>query len=684
MSASRSRIIHLKTNIHKLLLVAVGCLLPGVIQAQVPEVIPPPTTPNTKISNLNAAVGYVRAKASPDECWTGLGVNQKWAFINQKPGQSPCLPGQVPKVDQGYIWGQTVVGNQIYFGTFANAECIGVANSNSNPTPVYENNSWACEYALSPYATTRGGPFAPSIADDRPPRMYVYDVVLHTIKDITPKLPAAAAPQLCLTTGNDAICTDPLWNTMIGVRSATSYTEPATGKTYVIVSGSGLVNGPTQNAIVFYIWGISENRWVAKYQYIGYLDVRHWLTDQNVLYAAAFKPNQAGGSLLRYSGNLATVPAVGNPQTNAGSTILSCGTSPTNPPAPTGVCIKFDDVGDFDSPASEVIVAPAGTTDAGRYFVGTWSPNGPNAPTGVGGIYMSPVVPAGGLTTANAAQWTKVWNAGNYEPDPVIKTTYGTGQMAFYNGYLYWGTLNPTLSAVSRIFKVYGTPTDPNIIGEDALKANRTAVLFRGQNFSTGTPQIDLLYGQSALPVYSAGNPTANPPVPPSWTLTPTNTPTGSCATACGTPPLFGESGFNNVWTNYMWSMAVINSRLYVGTMNWEYLAAAGLITNNAQLPPLGTPQPSQFGANLYYFADTSTPAIPVSTNGIGNYLNYGVRNIIPFSATMFFLGTANPMGLAAGATANFPGASCSAVGVCRGGWELIEIDPPTSTVIKR
>jgi len=64
-----------------------------------------------------------------------------------------------------------------------------------------------------------------------------------------------------------------------------------------------------------------------------------------------------------------------------------------------------------------------------------------------------------------------------------------------------------------------------------------------------------------------------------------------------------------------------------------------------------------------------------VSTNGLGNFLNYGVRNIIPYSSTQFFLGMANPMNLATTGTTNVTGANCL-VAQCRGGWELIEINP--------
>jgi len=651
-------------------LITCCCVLSGTLKAQPADPIPPPTTPNTEITNLNSAVGYVRAKATPDECWTGLGENTRWDFINQQTLWMPCGAGQIPKVDQGYIWGQVRVGNQIFFGTFANPQCLGPL-VNTTPQPVVLDNAWACEYQDGAYANVNGGPLPPALADYRPPRMYIYDIPSKTIRDITPKLGGSPPSSVCGPTGTDPLCTDLLWNTTIGIHSATSYVEPTTNNTYVIVSGQALAQGG-QNSINFFVWGITENRWVGKFQLPGYADMRHWLNYERVLYGAVFKPTPTGGALLRYTGNFTVIPPSTPSADNGYNAIPACGTTSTAiPPVGTSFCIAFQDVGDFDSPASEVVVAPAGSLDVGRIFVGTWPPSGPNPGNVVGGIFMGPVVPAGGLTSENAAQWTKVWNAGNYEPDPLIKLTYGTGAMSFFNGYLYWGTLNPPLASINKFFQTYGQPADQQTVATDAVQANRTAVLFRAVGFSTGSPTINLLYGEAMLPVYT-------PPVelsPGGWALAPNNVPTATCATACGVRALYGQSGFGNVWTNYMWSMALINSRLYVGTMNWEFVAYAYAIKDNLTLPPNLPVSPADFGAGLFYFADADHAAIPVSTNGVGNFLNYGVRNIIPYNSTTFFLGMANPMNLATSGDTNVPGAACS-VAVCRGGWELIEIGP--------
>src|SRR4051794_9653913 len=78
-----------------------GCIVPESAWTQVTEPIPPATTPGTVISNLTSAVGFVRAKASADECWAGLGQNTKYAFLNLQTPDLPCSGTQIPKVDQG-------------------------------------------------------------------------------------------------------------------------------------------------------------------------------------------------------------------------------------------------------------------------------------------------------------------------------------------------------------------------------------------------------------------------------------------------------------------------------------------------------------------------------------------------------------------------------------------------------
>ena len=62
-------------------------------------------------------------------------------------------------------------------------------------------------------------------------------------------------------------------------------------------------------------------------------------------------------------------------------------------------------------------------------------------------------------------------------------------------------------------------------------------------------------------------------------------------------------------------------------------------------------------------FSSSDKAATPISTTGFGNYLNYGVRNMIPNSSGLY-LGSANPMNLRTDPTDSVP----------EGGWELIKM----------
>jgi len=136
----------------------------------------------------------------------------------------------------------------------------------------------------------------------------------------------------------------------------------------------------------------------------------------------------------------------------------------------------------------------------------------------------------------------------------------------------------------------------------------------------------------------------------------------------------------------------VWNDQLWVGTMDWSYLAAhAANKIFDPSAPPLTTIGaggdfelgPTNIfsffniiqGADLMFFQDSSTPAIPESLTGVGNATSYGVRNILPSSTAddSLFLGMANPMNLL----------TAPSLGPYQGGWELIQLSAiPGSTPV--
>jgi hypothetical protein len=674
------------------------CFL-GPLQAQVPEVIPPPLTPNTVTGGFATFTGYLRAQASPDECWIGLGENLRWNF-------PPCTSTQIGKADQGYIWGATLYNDILYFGTDANPDCIGQGFTAAQLGEIlkkgYLTNTWACEFGQSPYSVDSwtndqfGTALPDDLADFRPPRFYAYNIQTHVIKDITPKLGGSNA-SWCANPGpggnaggGTPLCIDSYWVAMEGVHSVAetnSTWSDGTTHNLILVSGPGFVSTGLANTYfaldvtnVTSPTQITNSNWVAKYRPTAYADQRHWLTYNGAMYAPTTLASLSGGAVLQYTGNFKAIPTVSPGPGNGYNAIPICGTTDQHaPPQGNYVCFAFQEVGLLPNGTGTDIALHTETNNNGvsdtRIYVATWPPPGP------AGLYMSPPIPATiclqpvaspcGFAQATppspVPSWQEVWNyQKNYDPDPVVASTVGMGALTEFNGELYFGTM---VYPMDGTFSWLGTYDPQHNLSQANLEAAivstfRSATLFRGTGFTTGNPTIQLLYGQAKFPVWN-GTPGATTG---SWVLTNNN------MTPAGTAPLYGYSGFGNVYNNYIWTMANFNNKLYVGTMNWGYPAAdAGVlifqqswgqtkIFLNTIIPP------STYGAALFSFTNNTSAATGESTNGLGNYLNYGIRTLIPNGTTSLLLGTANPMDLA-----TIPGQP-------QGGWALIEAIPGSTT----
>lgn len=560
--------------------------------------------------NFNTTTGALLSKASPDECWQGLGQN----VPNDFP---PCAAGKSLKVNQGYVWSLVDTGADLWFGTTANPQCTTegqVAAGDIGTTP-YQTEAFACEYAVSPYVP----PLTEELGDFRPPKIYVYNKASKVLTDITPRAPVSSDNPLGL---------DALVRRTVGFRAAT-----AVGN-HVILSGPTIGGG-----IAFFAFRIDTKAWVAKEDLPLYVNIRQFLNDNGVVYTSVAKLF-GGGAVLRYRGNIPNI------------------TPPPPPAAPPRCpsCFDFEVVGNLDNEGANIAL------HAGRVYVTTWPPLNRRRKSPVAGLWMSPIVPAGGLTGANSGQWTKVWDAAQYEPDPVIATSYAGGALMSFGGYLYWGTINLPYASTLAWIEAYGPPpaTQEEFLQLAALTF-RTAVMFRGRNFDTA-PEIDLLYGAPKLLKYTAG------PRGQQGTFLPVdnNMPEGK------KNPLYGPSGFGQPYTLYIWSMAIWNNKLWVGTFDWSYVVylSQNIVTLPRQtrapglIGPLATiPTPANFGGDLYYFPDANSPAVAESLDGLGNYSSYGVRNLVPSSAGMF-VGMANPMNLLTNTSDALP----------QGGWELIEL----------
>jgi hypothetical protein len=153
------------------------------------------------------------------------------------------------------------------------------------------------------------------------------------------------------------------------------------------------------------------------------------------------------------------------------------------------------------------------------------------------------------------------------------------------------------------------------------------------------------LYGSARLPQYAADE---------GWQIVDNN---------MSQVPAYGSAGFGNFFNNYTWWMEVFDDRLFVGTMDFLYLGAAG-IRDMFNFPDVLTRTFERFyGADLWAFPSRRAPAAPVSMSGVGNFTNYGIRTMVT-TPDALYLGTANPMNLLTDPDDEMPD----------GGWELIRL----------
>jgi hypothetical protein len=531
----------------------------------------------------------LRGKAVPDECYKGLGLNGPPPVA--KP---PCASPAVPKVNQGYVWSMAAAADDVWFGTVPNPLCLTESNSNLLVTNPYQTDSWACEFGDSPYSQKYGGPLPPTVGDYRPPSIFVYNKTSGALTDVTPMQNSA-----------------PLTGGTFGFRASGVIGD------LVLVAGPALASG----GINLFAFQASTRSFLALRTLPGYNNIRRFISFNGVLYAAVGRTG-GGGAILRWTGSYSN---------DSGGRCRNC--------------FKFDVVGNLDADAADL------TVHNGRLYATTW-PNNPSQAV-LAGLWMSPVLPDSGLSASDANSWSEVWRADSYEPDPVIVLSYGGGALASFDGYLYWGTMNEPWLSTSVWVNQYGTPKTPAQQAAVFSGTMRSTVMFRGKDFDTQSPTIDLVYGNDKLPVYtpSAGG-------GGSWSLAPNKMPAGH------NHALYGASGYGYLFNAYTWAMTVWNNRLWVGTMDWSYLASRGFGLFGISVPPKLI-NPSTFGGDLYSFANSNSPANPESLTGVDNYTDYGIRNMLPSGGSLF-LGMANNMNLLTNPNGPLP----------LGGWELIEATP--------
>ena len=543
------------------------------------------------------------AKAQPDECFNGIG----------KPY---TCPGKKLKVNQAYVWGLAKSGKNVWLGTAPNVQCLAIgaygpsAMDPTIPLDPIQTDSWVCEFGSSQYSKYYPKQFPPAVGDWRAPHIYAYDTVQKILTEKTPKDPE-----------------DPAFLAMTGIRAAGSIGN------LVFMAGPGTPGPSKTGSITISAFLSDSGTYLGSQSLFTYNNIRKWVTINNVLYTAVRNVNVSinKGSVLRWTGDLVKDPSTGLFDLNR--------------------LFQFTVVGNLkDGEGAEL------AEHEGRLFVTTWPGNmlvGEEITNAA--LYMSPHIPEGGLISADAGDWTNVWQADDYEPDWVTAATYGGGALASFDGYLYWGTMHVPLTSALAHFKYYGMPDNEEDILATVLATYRPISIFRGRNFDT-TPQLQVVYGMPYLPKYvEAGT---DPQTEPGhWEIVPNKM----------GPPILGLSGFGNFFNNYTWTMSVYQNQLFIGTMDWSYFVGEQM-TEFLDLTIGAIPKdlfllPTHFyGADLFRIKSSHTPAVPESLAGVGNYTSYGIRTMLSDDA--LYLGMANPMNLLTDPDDDLP----------EGGWELIKL----------
>ena len=476
-----------------------------------------------------------------------------------------CTQGE-PKFNQSYIWGLTEQGGKLWFGTMSNAACILDGMAGGEPMA---NGLFACEFGTGEFAREHPA-IPPSLGDWRMPKIYSWDL---------------ATGQLVNRLSNSSL----LKNTL-GFRGAGSIDNIA------FLAGPSL-SGASVN---FFALRADTGQLLGACTRTDYDYIRSWKLLDGVLYVGV--GSKTKGGVLRWDG--APAPPSGN----------FCGRfSEVGRPSAdvANLSMYVDGNGNHRLAATTVPIRPSSGADGASI-----------------GVWISPPIPAGGLTANEADQWQQVWSPSQYDPDLIMaRFGYSGGAVQYFDGWLYWGTIHLQNSKALSIHEncsrsyCFGMPANLQEAQQLAQGIYRSTSFWRGRNLEDpGTREIQLLYGESELPAVVA--PKTFETKPTGWT------------------PLYGPSGFGNPSNEYTWQMAVFDGRLYIGTFD-----AAVLQSDTSD----------QYGADLWRIDSSDSPAVNEDYSGLGDRYNYGIRILYPLDdGSGVIAGMANPFNLAAG-----------------GGWEL-------------
>lgn len=495
--------------------------------------------------------------------------------------QPPGLQGQ-PKVNGSYVWSMVRAGDDVWFGTAANPVAAALGGIAGVPIPR-ETAYNAFEFWKSRY------PGIPALlriylGDWRPPEIYRLRPD-GSLEDRTPD--------------------HPLVQETLGMRAAGASDD------VVLIGGPHL----SQIGVNLFAFDARTGAFLSARRLVEFSNIRRWLQVDGVLYTSTLDTFTltGSGSVLRWTG------------------------SASDP-------FAYEVVGQLDNDGASLCYHD------GRLYAFTWSTLSRAVEVLFGarsqqpsGVWMSPELPANGLTAADRWRWKKVWSIAEYDPDPVITRSVWMGAAASHDGHLVWGTIQVPGYGAQMLKDRYGWPANPLEVPTAVLNSFRPATLFRGRLDQNGSFKTELLYGDATLPVYASQ---AGSGI---WTQAPNKL----------GPPRLGSAGMGDRFNMYVWSMLPRNGRLWIGTFDMSFI-----FYGNDYV--LGRPIPEGLGGDLLVMDATDQPARAVSREGFGNLVNNGARDLLDDGERGILIGTATSANLLT--DPNGP--------TQLGGWEVVRFDP--------
>jgi hypothetical protein len=473
-----------------------------------------------------------------------------------------CPPGSKPKYNQTYTLGSATSGKYMYFSTAANGMCNAAIGGYFPKISAWANDDVVCEGNQGWSSRHLGFKLW---GDLRRTEVFRVNSDTDQVENVTPS-------------GADA----PILDRVFGLRGQGAIDD-------VVLFGSPVLNatGNGYGGLGMVAFEGSTGKFLGQTILPEYFNIRRGnVIDGDLYFGVRLAGAGAGG----------------------GGGVIKWAGSKSDP-------FKFEVV------ANNLPSEPGYITGYDHHIItsGFTAPSMTN-PSPMAEIYMSPTIPAGGLTeeTADPSNWKSIFKMSDYDPDPVISGAVNFGDLIEFDGKLVFSTYIMGGLETLRINKAYGEPTDDIGRLTNAINAERATAVLEMSDVGKPNQKVRLLYGDTTLPVYNAAT--------KRWENRPNN---------LRQVAKFGQAGFGNRTNFYSWMWEIYKGSLYMSTFDASSMVtgasdvlpdALNLSPETVELlkPVINLLHQVTGGGDVWRFDSLNTPAVPETLDAYGNKNTHG------------------------------------------------------------